>query len=178
MAFSHGPEPVRAAHRRAQQQQNRRAHGCGQMHRPAIVGNQKLQPRCHRSDLLERQSIQHQRRSGKHRAHPPGHCSFLWSQKHDDTGAVIWSERKFDATLTADHLGWACDQIRNLKGLLDTTGFGELAADIDDDDLAAVVPQVRTALAYCDGARERIGRRLLTPEGEAQARAERLADPV
>jgi len=87
-------------------------------------------------------------------------------------------EREFDAGLTADHLGWAFEQVADLRGLLETAGYGELAGDIDEDDLTAVLPQVRAALDYCDGMRDRYGRRLLTPEGEAQARAERLADPV
>jgi hypothetical protein len=87
-------------------------------------------------------------------------------------------EREFDPGLTSDHLGWAVTQVSNLKELLATAGFGELAADIDDEDLRAVLPQVTAALDYCDAGRQRWGRRLLTPDGEARARAERLADPL
>ena len=87
-------------------------------------------------------------------------------------------EREFDPGLTGDHLGWALEQVRNLKGVLRTAGYGELAADVDDDDLEAILPQVKAALEHCDGGRARIGRRLLTTEGEARARAERVADPI
>jgi len=87
-------------------------------------------------------------------------------------------EREFDPGLTASHLDWALAQVANITGLLETAGFGELAADVDADDLRTILPQVRAALEHCDNGRERFGTRLLTPDGEARARAERLADPV
>ena len=87
-------------------------------------------------------------------------------------------EREFDPGLTSDHLDWALRQVADIKGVLRTAGFADLAADVDDDDLRAVLPQVKAALEHCDRARARIGRRLLSPEGEARARAERLADPL
>lgn len=87
-------------------------------------------------------------------------------------------EREFDPGLTGDHLTWAYEQVADLKGLLRTAGAGDLVDDVDDADLAAILPQVREALAYCDAARERHGRRLLTPAGEQAARAERIANPV
>jgi hypothetical protein len=87
-------------------------------------------------------------------------------------------EREFDPGLTGDHLGWALAQVRDLKGLIRTAGYGELAADVDDEDLEAILPQVKAALAHVDAGRARVGRRLLTKEGEAMARAERIADPV
>ena len=62
--------------------------------------------------------------------------------------------------------------------MLRTAGYGELAADVDDDELQAILPQVKAALEHCDAGRTRIGRRLMTRQGEARARAERLADPV
>ncbi len=97
---------------------------------------------------------------------------------HPNFGDGDVGEREFDLDLTADHLAWAVTQVADLKQVLATAGHGELAADVDDDDLAAVLPQVKAALAHCDAGRARWGARLLTPEGEARARAERLADPV
>jgi hypothetical protein len=87
-------------------------------------------------------------------------------------------ERQFNPVLTTDHLGWALAHVADLKGLLRIAGYGDLVADVDDDDLRAILPQVKAALEYCDGARARLGARLLAPEGEARARAERQADPV
>ena len=87
-------------------------------------------------------------------------------------------QREFHPALTSDHLAWALDQVANLKDLLRTAGFGELAPDIDDDDLLAILPQVKAALAHCDEGRTRHGRRLLTPAGESRARAGRQADPL
>ncbi len=87
-------------------------------------------------------------------------------------------EREFDPGLTASHLDWALERVADLTGLLRTAGFGELAADVDDADLRTILPQVKVALEHCDGGRARIGRRLLSPDGEAHARAERLADPL
>jgi hypothetical protein len=87
-------------------------------------------------------------------------------------------ERQLDPGLTSSHLDWALRQVADLKGVLATAGYGDLAADIDDEDLRAILPAVRAALEHCDAGRERFGRRLLTAEGETQARAERLADPL
>jgi hypothetical protein len=87
-------------------------------------------------------------------------------------------EREFQPGLTKDHLAWALAQVADLHGLLRTAGFGHLASDVNEDDLAAVLPQVKAALAHCDAGRQQFGRRLLTPEGEARARAERIADPL
>jgi hypothetical protein len=87
-------------------------------------------------------------------------------------------EREFDPGLTGDHLGWALGQIADLKGLLETAGYGDLADDVDEVDLEVILPQVRMALAYCDQGRQRYGQRLLNADGEAHARAERIANPV
>ena len=87
-------------------------------------------------------------------------------------------EREFDPGLTGDHLAWAHDRVADLKGLLRNAGAGELVDDIDDDDLAAILPQVRQALEHCDAGRQRHGRRLLTPQGEQAARAHRIANPI
>ena len=87
-------------------------------------------------------------------------------------------ERELDAELTADHIGWAHDQIANLPALLAAAGAGDLAADVDLDDLHEILPAVRAAIEHCDRGRERFGRRLLTAEGEARARRERIASPV
>ena len=87
-------------------------------------------------------------------------------------------ERELDQELTADHIGWAVRQIEDLPGLLRTAGAGELVGDVDPDDLREVLPAIRAAIEHCDRGRERFGRRLLTREGEAAARRERLADPV
>ena len=86
-------------------------------------------------------------------------------------------EREFDPQLTANHLDWAVAQIADLRRILGEHA-PDLADDVDDEDLAAILPHVRSALEHCDGARQRLGRRLLTPEGEATARAERLANPL
>jgi hypothetical protein len=87
-------------------------------------------------------------------------------------------ERQFDPGLTGDHLAWAMDRVADLKGVLRTAGAADLVDDVDDEDLAAILPQVRAALDYCDEGRRRHGRRLLTPDGEQAARAARIADPV
>ena len=87
-------------------------------------------------------------------------------------------ERELDPELTADHIGWAVRQIEDLPRLLRGGGAGELVDDVDLDDLREVLPAVRAAIEHCDRGRERFGRRLLTPEGEAEARREREANPV
>src|SRR5439155_4321947 len=86
-------------------------------------------------------------------------------------------EREFDPKLTSDHLGWALGRVADLKGIL-REHAPDLVDDVDDDDLRAILPQVKAALRRCDAARSTWGRRLLTPDGEARARAERLAQPV
>ena len=87
-------------------------------------------------------------------------------------------EREFHPELTSNHLGWALAQVADLKGLLRGAGAADLVDDVDDDDLQTVLPQVRAALEHCDRGRERWGRRVLSVDGEARARAERIADPV
>jgi hypothetical protein len=87
-------------------------------------------------------------------------------------------ERQFDPALTGDHLAWALDQVANLRDGILRDNAPELIDDVDPVDLEVVLPQVRQALMYCDQGRQRWGTRLLTPEGEARARAERLADPL
>jgi hypothetical protein len=97
---------------------------------------------------------------------------------HPNFGDGDVGEREFEPGLTADHLGWALEQVADLKGLLREAGHAELAADVDDDELEAILPQVKAALQHVDAGRQQWGRRLLTPDGEARARAERIADPV
>jgi hypothetical protein len=87
-------------------------------------------------------------------------------------------ERSFDGALTADHLGWAYDQVANLRDGILRDHAPDLVDDVDPDDLATILPQVRAALEHADRFRESHGRRLLTADGEARARAERLANPV
>jgi hypothetical protein len=87
-------------------------------------------------------------------------------------------EREFDPGLTGDHLGWAMEQVADLKGILRRSGGEELAGDVDDSDLKAILPQVKAALEHCDVNRERFGSRLQTAEGERAARAERIANPL
>jgi hypothetical protein len=97
---------------------------------------------------------------------------------HPNFGDGDVGEREFDAGLTNDHLGWALAQVANLREGILAEYAPDLVDDVSPDDLSAVLPQVKAALDYCDAGRERWGRRLLTPDGEARARAERLADPV
>lgn len=111
-----------------------------------------------------------------HLLNRPGHHPIYHYHPKFTDGDV--GEREFDPGLTADHIGWSLAQVSDLKGLLAGAGFAALAADIDDEDLRAVLPQIKAGLEYCDAGRRRWGRRLLTPDGEARARAERLADPV
>jgi hypothetical protein len=86
-------------------------------------------------------------------------------------------EREFDPGLSSDHLGWALAQVADLKEIL-REHAPDLVDDVDADDLRAILPQVRAALERCDAVRATFGSRLLTAEGEASARAERLANPV
>jgi hypothetical protein len=87
-------------------------------------------------------------------------------------------ERQFDPGLTGNHIDWALDQVLNLREGILREHAPDLVDDVEQAEVEVVLPQVRMALLYCDSGRERWGRRLLTAEGEAQARAERLADPV
>jgi hypothetical protein len=97
---------------------------------------------------------------------------------HPNFGDGDVGEREFDPGLTSDHLTWAKEQVANLREGILREHAPDLVDDVSPDDLVAILPQVDAALAYCDDGRERWGRRLLTPDGEARARAQRLADPL
>jgi hypothetical protein len=111
-----------------------------------------------------------------HLLNKPGDNAVYHYHPNFEDGDV--GEREFDPHLTADHLGWALDQVANLRDGILREHAPDLIDDVDPVDLEVVLPQVRQALMYCDQGRERWGTRLLTPDGEARARAERLADPV
>ncbi len=87
-------------------------------------------------------------------------------------------ERSFDPALTADHLGWAYDQVANLRDGILREHAPDLVDDVDPDDLATILPQVRAALEYARS----VPRVAWPPSADGRRRssrqAERLANPV
>lgn len=68
---------------------------------------------------------------------------------HPDFGDGDVGPRVFDDAMTADPVSWTMRRVRDLPGLLIASGAGDLAAEIDDDELAEALPLIEDAIRAC-----------------------------
>jgi hypothetical protein len=57
--------------------------------------------------------------------------------------------RVFDPALTADPVGWTEHKLADLRSLLDKSGAGDIADEVDYDSFAAAMPLIRRAIEHC-----------------------------
>jgi hypothetical protein len=63
---------------------------------------------------------------------------------HFEKGDV--GERFFDDQLTADPVGFVIDRLRDLRTLLETSGAGDLAGQVDYAEVERALPAIRAAV--------------------------------
>jgi hypothetical protein len=63
---------------------------------------------------------------------------------HFEKGDV--GERFFDDQLTADPVGFVIDRLRDLRTLLETSGAGDLAGEVDYAEVERALPAIRVAV--------------------------------